>query len=1539
MEDYITFNQYQTQLTEDVLNKYPKEVIDEFYEYLNTVPFIQRLVSMQRKYACDLMRDEEDKIIVDISNPHILENMDYFRQTAIHFQKHGCYTKIKLNYHPHSAWMTWFKEECRKCWEGMVRPEDGEWITGDMYYFLNYSLMSQTVTTINPKTKRKIVQRKEDLPEVWEGIYLRYHYLHQAQYGGIYNNWMGQLHGAEIASRGKGKSYTMASLLAKCFSIGTSKDTSENRKALIVADNKEFLIKDGTLNKFEDMVTFMAKHTQFPTTKIKDSLTTMNWISGWIDSNGMDRGPQNEVLGVPIGDNASKSRGKRPHPLDCKVITPNGIKLWGDINIGDYLFGDDGKPTKVIDIPFQGIEDVYKITLKDGRVTYAGKEHLWKINNRVGFGYKQKRIDEIVTTEEILYKLEHNTNKNIIVIPKGECVEFKEQSLLIDPYVMGLYLGDGCFKNCVSDCINLTMLRTDIDNIEKYIPYTIEKSVSRDISHKIHLLDGIKGNFNYPMYSKNILDYYGLKNKKSVYKIIPDVYLFNTQENRLKLLKGLLDSDGSCTTQGTVEYATKSEKLKDQVMFLCRSLGINCSMYLKYYKRLDNIYFRIKLHVKNKELFNLKRKQDRIKIEHTAYGNSFSEKTSIVNVEYIGKKECKCVTVDNNSHLYMIDDFIVTHNSSIMIAEEFGSFGKFSDWWSTSMPNVQEGAEVFGVAYCVGCVCEGTKVYDKNGYITKIENINKETGILGYDGTGSSIEEVSYIQDENYKECVEIECENNIKLRCSIDHPILSSKQKYYSKLHNYKKIEFKKANKLVIGDHVMLLNKLNIEGTKTLKDAELIGLLIGDGNYSSINSVSTLSVLGNDLYNYLDDNYKFRISKIKKTKNKNIYAQIYFKRSLLKYLKKLGIFGQTCMEKTLPKNINSYNLKSISKLLKGLFEADGDVRINKGTINIRLTSKNISLLEEVKVQLLRLGINSTIRMETKGNSILYSFCNNTMSVMNPYECGVLYITNQYYVNLFKNKIGFISSYKNRILNKIKKDKTQSIYNDCRFIIGKNFRGHIVSDKVNTNLEAVRIKKITNIGIQRIYNITANNTHTYLCENIVTHNTGGEDGNDFSGALDMIQSPESNHIYGVPNIYDKGSNGSRRTIFFFPAYINYKPFYNKDGVSDVVGAMLHELNERYNIKYNSIDPLKITKRKAEFAFTIQDAIMRKDSTIYPVADLNDRINQIDSVSSSLDDMIYGDLSISNSKVSFKPNSDKKPILHFPHKENKLEGAVHIKTLPIRDSKGEIPWGRYIAGADPYDDDISGTLSLGSIFILDLWTDDIVAEYTGRGMFAEDYYEICRRLCLFYNAELNYENNKKGLFAYFSKYNSLYLLCDTLEFLKDKDESKISYSSNKTKGTANYANSKAGGVAAYGRRCIRDYLLKPYLYVESEVKGEEVVEVEKTISNLHRIKFRALLCELAMWNPDGNFDRHDALVMLMLLREDKLRLNGDDSFNNRKKDINSDYLGNDSYFASNYGTSKEELWKKQLQKIGLISTEDNKTDTLKIQKNNKWYEDS
>lgn len=207
------------------------------------------------------------------------------------------------------------------------------------------------------------------------------------------------------------------------------------------------------------------------------------------------------------------------------------------------------------------------------------------------------------------------------------------------------------------------------------------------------------------------------------------------------------------------------------------------------------------------------------------------------------------------------------------------------------------------------------------------------------------------------------------------------------------------------------------------------------------------------------------------------------------------------------------------------------------------------------------------------------------------------------------------------------------------------------------------------------------------------------------------------------------------------------------------------------------------------------------------------------------------------------------------------GAIEIYTMPQKDSKGDVPMNRYISSTDPYDSDQSETMSLGSFFILDLWTDKLVAEYTGRPDFADDFYEKTRRLCLFYNAKNCYENNLKGLFSYYSKKNSVYLLAETPQFLKDRQ-----LIGGDTTGNSAYGVRATPPIINYGFRLIKEWLLKPTIRIEKDENGNEH-EVE--VPNLYNIRNRALLKELVLWNPAGNFDRIMSLLQLMLYREEKM----------------------------------------------------------------------
>lgn len=755
----IEMNEYQTELTEELVNSLPQEVQDQLFDIINNVEFVRRLISPAREYAKDRPRDERGRIIVDLANPHILENMDYFRPSAIHYEKYGTFTNLRPNANPNSEYGKWVREERRRIWEGYVRESDGEWVTGYMYWFLNYSpMMLSKIREYKDKNgkvkKSKRADRVEALPECWEGIYWRFHCLEQASNGGLYNNFEGGQHMAELASRGKGKSYSLASILNHIFVVGENEEAHEKVKGIVTAYQKEYLTKDGVLNKFVDMANFCATNTQFPRKRLKNSLQEMTWIMGYKDVDlDIERGTQNTVLGVSSKDDESKLRGKR-----------------------------------------------------------AAK----------------------------------------------------------------------------------------------------------------------------------------------------------------------------------------------------------------------------------------------------------------------------------------------------ILIEEFGTFPRLVDLYNVLLPSVQEGDIVFGQIYMLG--------------------------------------------------------------------------------------------------------------------------------------------------------------------------------------------------------------------------------------------------------------------------------------------------------------------------------------------------------------------------------------------------TAGDNESDFAGAQEIMYNPKGYNMYAIPNVYDKYNQGKPYFVFFFPGYVNRKGCYNKDGVSDVIKALIEILMNRYRVKYNSTDPNTIIKTIAEVPITPAEAIVKTGVNMFPVADLTERVGQLDANPREYDDVYVGDLVFNKEgKIEYKPTSAQ-PIRDFPHKDNKIEGAIEIFQMPEIDKSTGKPYNdRYILGADPYDDDESNTMSLGSIFVLDLWTDRIVAEYTGRPSFADDYYEICRKLCLFYNGRLNYEYNKKGLFSHFSTRNSLYLLTDVLDFLKEKQMMKDGYG-NKSKGT-----NASPAINAYARSRLRSWLLAPVPIVQV-IDGEEK---EVMVPRLFTVRNRALLKELINYNSEGNFDRISAMGMLMLLREDRMiRYQGNISKEKQEK-ANSSYDGNDPFFKRNY----------------------------------------
>jgi hypothetical protein len=412
---------------------------------------------------------------------------------------------------------------------------------------------------------------------------------------------------------------------------------------------------------------------------------------------------------------------------------------------------------------------------------------------------------------------------------------------------------------------------------------------------------------------------------------------------------------------------------------------------------------------------------------------------------------------------------------------------------------------------------------------------------------------------------------------------------------------------------------------------------------------------------------------------------------------------------------------------------------------------------------------------------------------------------------------------------------------------------------------------------------------------IIAYGTAGNDESDFTSFYEMFSSPEGYNVQPLDNVFDKEGQGRKEASMFYGAYLNYDDTcMDKDGNSDVTKALLNLCNDRYKVKYGSTDINTITKRISQYPITPQEAIIRSTGNMFPVTELTERLNEIDNNPSEYDDVYVGEFIINpKGEVEFKPTVDR-PIREYPLKDNKAQGALEIFEMPQRDGAGNIPDGRYAAATDPYDSDQSDTMSLGSFFVLDLWTDRIVAEYTGRPQFADDFYEITRRGTMFYNARNMYENNLRGLFAYYSKCNSVYLLAETPQYLKDRQ----------LVGSTSFGNSAYGiratpPIINYGFRLIRDWLMKSSTKIEKNEKGEEI---EVTVPNLFNIRNRALIKELMLWNPVKNFDRVMSLVQLMLYREEKMILF---QGNIQKGEEKHDGMENDDYFTKNYPGKRSE----------------------------------
>lgn len=377
------------------------------------------------------------------------------------------------------------------------------------------------------------------------------------------------------------------------------------------------------------------------------------------------------------------------------------------------------------------------------------------------------------------------------------------------------------------------------------------------------------------------------------------------------------------------------------------------------------------------------------------------------------------------------------------------------------------------------CVCAGTKVFKANGEIINIEDLKQEDGIIGWNEKTKQIvpQTIHNIIEPRQKECLEITIKSGFTLRCSMDHPVLSDNSpKARSHRINgqriaYRDWKFRRADELKVGDFVGVANNIDYWGNITLDKAYLIGLLIGDGTYTKGNSCRLISA-DRSTWDYIESNGLGVVNHCDDTRSDKYSTEVRTYRIIdgMDLMRQVGLVYQSGENKTLPKNIGQYTKDSICQLLAGLYDTDGSISVNedKNNWSITLYQSNKNLLQEVKEQLHKLGIFTSISARKAAK---YQLGGKIINSNQSYRLEVGDITSAIkFTQLIPLNIDYKKANLDRIYNLLKDKKAQE-------------------HPELSGAKQFKIVDIKPIGLQTVYNLQADNDHTYLANGIITHNT------------------------------------------------------------------------------------------------------------------------------------------------------------------------------------------------------------------------------------------------------------------------------------------------------------------------------------------------------------------------------------------------------------------------------------------------------------------
>lgn len=442
----------------------------------------------------------------------------------------------------------------------------------------------------------------------------------------------------------------------------------------IIHDGKMYLPKGTSISKIE--YTAGCKANEYNSSDPADPMSRRH--SAYYEPRNAVQSDSIKFLqgeGHQFGLTLSTGVGKC-EPITRKIPCPDspcGYKLMGEIRPGDRVFGSDGSIINVLATFPQGIKDIYQITFSDGRIAECGAEHLWPIFTLWNGKYNIMKTEDLIKDYKVYrnFKAKRSPNRDphdykYLVPLLSEPVEYPHKDVSVHPYVLGAFIGNGC---CTLD-------KLTISSGDDFVPLKVAKLLDCQIQK-------CKGNFSYEFFRMNNGKKEYLKTadalpdlykKYSHQKYIPDIYLYNDYETRLELLRGLMDTDGSISKnfpRYNVSYSSSSKLLLEQIRWIIMSFGYISKLQkpdprIEHYRagyhaevsiRIPHSFKRCifthpaklaKAIEAGKRSFDLKQKYEYLKIK---------------DIRLVRQEAAQCIMVDAPDHLYLTEDFIVTHNT------------------------------------------------------------------------------------------------------------------------------------------------------------------------------------------------------------------------------------------------------------------------------------------------------------------------------------------------------------------------------------------------------------------------------------------------------------------------------------------------------------------------------------------------------------------------------------------------------------------------------------------------------------------------------------------------------------------------------------------------------------------------------------------------------------------------------------------------------------------------------------------------------------